>query len=441
MKNLGMKLLATAIVMSMFALPAMAQVIQPITERTTPISKAKEPLSLDEVQGIRDRFSTPNWQSAGDDGVFINMNVASFIQVDVAMPSHPVRELKRNIMPELANITFTKKDGSQSVSLNDWVYGGDSRTQAVMMVYKGKVIYEAYPGMNPWNYHIWASASKTAVGTLALILESEGLMDIEKPITTYVKELEGTAWEKVSVKNALNMATGLDGVEETAEAFSDPNSWIEHFFGKILEGEGTAWIDELRVVKPMEGEAPGTHFRYSTAITQALVLAVQNASNLRYIDLFNDRIWSKIGAKNQFMVALAVDGTAFAGGINLTTPEDFLRYAMIYTPSWNIVSTERIISKDLVHRIQTLGNPAAYKATIDESHQAEWFGETGERNSAQWDVVFADGAMFKHGNMHQGIYVDPDIDFCAIYFSTSPNNRPDFSPGYLRAVAKMLRGE
>jgi hypothetical protein len=31
MKNLKMKLLATAIVMSMFALPAMAQVIQPIT--------------------------------------------------------------------------------------------------------------------------------------------------------------------------------------------------------------------------------------------------------------------------------------------------------------------------------------------------------------------------------------------------------------------------
>ena len=118
-------------------------------------------------------------------------------------------------------------------------------------------------------------------------------------------------------------------VEETTAAFLDPNSWIEQFFGKLLEGEGTAWIDELRESTPIAGEAPGTRFRYSTAITQALVLAVQNASNLRYIDLFNDRIWSKIGAKNQFMVALAVDGTAFGGGINLSTPEDFLRYAMI----------------------------------------------------------------------------------------------------------------
>ena len=189
-----------------------------------------------------------------------------------------------------------------------------------MMAYQGKVVYEAYPETNPWNYHIWASASKTCVGTLALILEREGLIDIEQPITTYAKELAGTAWDAVSVRNALNMASGLD-VEETTAAFLDPNSWIEQFFGKLLEGEGTAWIDELRELTPIAGEAPGSRFRHSTAITQALVLAVQNASNLRYFDLFNDRIWSRIGCKNQFMVALAVDGTAFGGGNNLSTPE------------------------------------------------------------------------------------------------------------------------
>ena len=61
-------------------------------------------------------------------------------------------------------------------------------------------------------------------------------------------------------------------------------------------------------------------------------MAVQNASNLRYIDLCQWPYLVEVGAKNQFMVALAVDGTAFGGGINLSTPEDFLRYAMIYTP-------------------------------------------------------------------------------------------------------------
>ena len=65
--------------------------------------------------------------------------------------------------------------------------------------------------------------------------------------------------------------------------------------------------------------------------------------------------------------------------------------------------------------------------------------EPAERNSAQWDDVFADGAMFKHGNMGQGIYVDPARDFCGVNFAIGPNQGGiDWSPGYHRAAAKML---
>ena len=46
-----------------------------ITEQTTPLSKVKEPLTLDEIKVIKGRFSTPNWQSAGDDGVYVNMHL------------------------------------------------------------------------------------------------------------------------------------------------------------------------------------------------------------------------------------------------------------------------------------------------------------------------------------------------------------------------------
>ena len=58
---------------------------------------------------------------------------------------------------------------------------------------------------------------------------------------------------------------------------------------------------------------------------------------------------------------------------------------------------------------------------------------------------FKDGAMFKHDNMGQGIYVDPKRDFCGIYFGLATNpdeiSGIDHSPGYLRAAAKMLAGK
>ena len=128
-----------------------------------------------------------------------------------------------------------------------------------------------------------------------------------------------------------------------------------------------------------------------------------------------------------------------------TTPEDMLRFALLYTPSWHVVSKEQIISDSLLKSIQTMGNPEAYKGSTEEQYGTDWFGETPAYNSAQWDHVFSDGAMFKHGNMGQGIYVDPARDFCGMYFGLAPNpdeiSGIDRSPGYLRNAAKYFAGQ
>jgi hypothetical protein len=53
----------------------------------------------------------------------------------------------------------------------------------------------------------------------------------------------------------------------------------------------------------------------------------------------------------------------------------------------------------------------------------------------------ADGAMFKHGNLGQGIYVDPGRDVVGIHFSTNgyiPPYGEDKLPGFFRRAAKML---
>jgi CubicO group peptidase (beta-lactamase class C family) len=311
----------------------------------------------------------------------------------------------------------------------------------MIMAHKGRVVFEAYPGMNPTDMHIWMSASKTTFGLMVMYLEADGKVDMEKPITAYATQLKGTAWDKVSLKNAMNMATGLD-IEESFANLTNPKSWIGKFFTAMMStGAAGDWIQVMREAEPLPGEPAGTYMRYSTAITQALALVVENVSNLSYADYFQKRVWSKLGVKDPFLVALLSDKTALAGGGNFTAIEDFLRYAMIYTPSWKKVSEERIVTDALLKRIQTLGDPKAFEGCTEQQYGHEWFGELAERNSAQWDDVFADGAMFKHGNMGQGIYVDPARDFCGVHFALGPNDGPvDWSPGYQRAAAKMFAG-
>jgi hypothetical protein len=71
------------------------------------------------------------------------------------------------------------------------------------------------------------------------------------------------------------------------------------------------------------------------------------------------------------------------------------------------------------------------------------FGESPLMNSYQFDAVFEDGALWKHGNLGQGIYIDPARDFVGVYYSTNgyiPPYGEDKMPGYLRRAAKQVAG-
>ena len=413
---------------------------QPL-EVSSPMARWKKPQPLDFVSEATKRYSFRNWQSGNDESVYYNLNIPSYFKSRVVMPPAKTSLLEREINADLLNLTFKNHEGATTPALKEYLVG-PRQVQAMMMAHKGKVIFETYPGMNPTDMHVWMSASKTTVGSLISFLWEDGKLDFEALIPTYVPDLKGTAWDNITIKNAMNMSAGLD-MEETFENLVNPKSWISTFFTSVFDNKGD-WKELIKKAEPLPSEKPGDIFRYSSAITQVLVLVTENITGMTWEQSFNERIWSKIGARNPFIVGLAPDGTPIGAGMNNTTPEDMLRYAMLYTPSWNAVAKEKVISDKLLKRIQTLGSHDAYHKSTEELYGTKWFGETPYMNTAQWDHSFKDGAMFKHGNMGQGIYVDPARDFCGMYFGLATNDEKvagiDHSPGYLRAAAKLIAG-
>ena len=150
----------------------------------------------------------------------------------------------------------------------------------MMMVHKGKVVFEAYPGMTATDVHVWMSAAKTTVGLVSAMLAEEGRIDVSRPVTQYVPDLAGTAWDRVNVLNVLNHTTGLDS-EETGASILDPNSVVVKFFSAIFgatnpgSGKQEDTIAVLRSFQPLEGEKPGEVFRYSSANTDVLTMMIE----------------------------------------------------------------------------------------------------------------------------------------------------------------------
>lgn len=157
--------------------------------------------------------------------------------------------------------------------------------------------------------------------------------------------------------------------------------------------------------------------------------------------ILQEKVWSKVGFRFPASLCLAPDGTGVGYGMFSTTAEDMLRYGLLFTPSWNKVAKEPVVTEAMMKILQETGKPQCFEGTEEQQMATSWFGYAPPVNGVQWDNIFEDGGMFKHGNNGQGIYVDPKRGFCAMGFGAAANTSgTDYAPGFMRAAAKLLAG-
>lgn len=451
---LGMALTSPA--MSEEAKPAAGDKENPLAEylavpgamTTLPVSTATQPFPLKFVKEAQGAFENFHYQMGGDHALYYNSHLSEFLPTATSSPNESFIPLKASLNTKLEHqVSFKTKEGE--LSLGEYVVHPNHRVQGVLMVHKGKIVYQAYPGIAPTDYHVWMSPGKATVGLVLAQLEAEGKIDMQHPVSEYIPELKGTRWDNVKMIDAVNMSTGL-ALEETLESILDIKSIIVRFFSAEFGAPNPAtgklenWLNILKEAEAIDGEKPGERFRYSSAVTQIGVLVAEKIDNMSWADLFEKRVWGKVGARSAMLHHLTPDGTAVAHGLISTTLEDFARFGMLFTPSWKKAAFEPVVSPLVLKRLQTGGNSAAFKAGAKYKGLIEDFGEAPMANSFQFDAVFEDGALYKHGNVGQGIYIDPARDFVGVYFSTNgyiPPYGEDKMPGYLRRAAKVLAGK
>ena len=106
---------------------------------------------------------------------------------------------------------------------------------------------------------------------------------------------------------------------------------------------------------------------------------------------------------------------------------------MLYTPSWDVVATERVVPQSLIDRIRDGCRPEIFARGV--ALGLDPGGERPRCNSRHWDAVFADGDFFKLGARGQGLYISPARDVVVAFFSTTTELGWE---SYARAIAKTL---
>ncbi|WP_354625407.1 serine hydrolase domain-containing protein [Psychromonas sp. MME2] len=351
--------------------------------------------------------------------------------LDQVMPTASVKKagiakpLERDYISasKVNNATFN------DTKLTEIMNGENPAVNSMMIVKDGKVIFEK--NNIPANTkHVWMSNAKAIAGLLVAMLEAEGKLDVQKPLKQYIPTLNGKDWGDIAIIDVLNMQSGMDH-EENDAARANPNSWItKMMFAET--GEAPNYYDTL--INIPKAKAPGQAFEYSSANTQMLGLLIATIENKTLSEVFEERVWSKAGMTGDGYFSMTPDGHEVIHGLFNSNIEDMARFGMLFTDSWSATAEKQIIPSDMVKHIQKSVKPGVYKVSPAHVGFIGMFPDEPIGGSYQFDAVFADGDIYKGGMRGQGLYISPNKNIVAVWFS----NRIEGNnvAGYIRNFVK-----
>lgn len=310
-------------------------------------------------------------------------------------------------------------------------------TDGVVVLHKGRIVYERYAGaLRPEGQHISMSVTKSFFGTLGAMLVAEGKLDENAPVARYVPELKDSAFGDATLRQVLDMRTGL----KYSENYLDPNAeiWQHTRAGGVMprppgyQGPQT-FYEFLQTVKK-EGEHGGP-FAYKTVNSDALGWVIRRATGQSIGQLLSERIWSRLGMEQDAYFTVDSVGNEFAGGGLNAGLRDMARFGEMMRNQGKF-NGQQIIPAAVVQDIAKGGDKSAFPqasfATLPGwSYRNMWWVSNNEH-----------GAYSARGIHGQAIYIDPKAEMVIARFAShpmpnNPFNDPTSLPAYM-ALAKHL---
>ena len=183
------------------------------------------------------------------------------------------------------------------------------RVSGLLVVKDGKIVLEKYAlGRKPTDRWTSFSVAKSMTSTLVGAAIQDGkIKSIDDPITRYVPELKGSAYEGVSVRQMLMMSSGVKWNED----YTDPNSDVAKAGNSVIEPGVNPMVSYLR--KLPRAHEPGTTWHYNTGETDLVGVLVSKATGESLAQYASEKIWKPYGME-QDAVWMVDPGNQERGG-------------------------------------------------------------------------------------------------------------------------------
>ena len=305
--------------------------------------------------------------------------------------------------------------GGRTVDLAD--YMRLNRVSGLLVLDHGRIALEQYAlGATPQTRWMSMSMAKSVTSTLIGIALREGkIRSLDDMVTTYVPALKGSAYDGVTMRNILRMASGVRWNETYTNPASDRRQLLDV---QIAQQPGTVLAFMARLPR---AAAPGSVLNYNTGETIVAGEALRGAVGMSMSAYLSEKIWKPAGMESAATWWLdAPDGHEIGGSGIAATLRDFGRFGLFFLHGG-------VVGRDTMLPANWLADAGSAKTLTS--------GKREQYGYMWWPVEAAsgsvsDGAFAAQGIFGQWLYINPRKQVVIVQWSaqTQPSGSDVVSP-------------
>jgi CubicO group peptidase (beta-lactamase class C family) len=306
-----------------------------------------------------------------------------------------------------------------------------SATSLVVVKDNNITFEDYYQGTGEFDQRISWSMAKSFLSALFGIAVDEGLIkDLNVPVTDYVPSLVGSGYDGVSIKNVLQMSSGVYFNEDYGDFNSDINR-----FGRVMALGGS--FDEFAASLTSDRKQ-GTYMHYVSLDTHVIGMVLRAATGRSIEDYFNEKLWSKLGTeRDAIYITDSIGQPMVLGGLNLIS-RDYARMGKLYRDK-GLLNGQQIVPAQWIEDSITPDAPHLMPGKRDTSDSKMGYGY-------QWWVPENPKQEFMaFGIYGQHIYVNREFNVVIVknsadrQFMDNDYQHTDIAIAAYREIAKNLQ--
>ena len=318
-------------------------------------------------------------------GRFVYYNFANITDHKIFPSRTAHADSAKFVYPLSANPKFPKKLTANNVDVSFEKFLTDYKTVAFMIIKNDSIQYENYfNGYSQESVVASFSMAKSVTSILIGCALDDGLIkSIDEPIITYIPEMKHKDVGQVTIRELLNMRSGIKFNESYVNPFGDAATY---YYGRNLR---------RAIYKRELEQKPDTEFNYISGDTQILGLVLDRVLQPKgktITSYLEEKLWKPMGMEYDATWSLdrKKDGLEKTFCCLNARARDFSKIGRLYLNkgNWN-------------------GKQLVSKAWVEESTRPDT-GPTAERGyKYQW-WLGENGVFSAQGILGQFIYVNPN---------------------------------